>query len=364
MCFSRSPNFITDAFSRWVELVPIKDKEAITVAKALWDNWICRFGFYRQSVSDGGGEFANEVIKELTKFMASKHHIISPYSPAINGMIERVHQSLGVYIRSFCEEQTKDWVSFLPALTFSLNTKVHTATKFSPYFITYGKHPLFPWTPHDQVTYSETEISDRIRLLQYAQKLCYTNDIDARAASKRSFDVKTSFRRFKEGDDVLLYIPSPPKGENSKFYTPWRGIYKVIERTSQLTYVVHKKGGRTRRAHVNRLKFFDPLNSMEDPKVHISVDDDEKDQMDDDIPPTGQVQDQTAQDPIEHHPSTTQINTRVTRSKTRSLPSPIDRYSASATGIRKYWRHIPWVSEELNIILNHEASTVGQNFPV
>ena len=126
-----------------------------------------------------------------------------------------------------------------------------------------------------------------------------------------------------------------PKGENSKFYTPWRGIYKVIERTSQLTYVLHKKGGRTRRAHVNRLKFFDPLNSLEDPKVHISVDDDEKDQMDDDIPPTGQVQDQTAQDPIEHHPSTTQINTRVTRSKTRSLPSPIDRYSASATGIRK-----------------------------
>jgi hypothetical protein len=61
-------------------VVPIRDKEAITVAKALWDNWICRFGFYRQSVSDGGGEFANEVINELSKLMASKHHIISPYS--------------------------------------------------------------------------------------------------------------------------------------------------------------------------------------------------------------------------------------------------------------------------------------------
>ena len=39
---------ITDAFSRWVELVPIPNKEAITVAKALWDHWICRFGFYTQ----------------------------------------------------------------------------------------------------------------------------------------------------------------------------------------------------------------------------------------------------------------------------------------------------------------------------
>jgi hypothetical protein len=197
--------------------------------------------------------------------------------------------------------------------------------------------------------------------------------MDARAASKRSFDVKTSFRRFKEGDDVLLYIPSPPKGENSKFYTPWRGIYRVIERTSQLTYVVRKKGGRTRRAHVNRLKKFDPLNSMEDPKVHISLDDDEPDKMGNNMPPTEQVQDHPPQDPIQHQPSTTPTNTRddenleftrVTRSKTRSLPAQINRYSASATGITEKWRHIPWVSEEMNIILNHEGSTVGQNFPV
>ena len=159
-------------------------------------------------------------------------------------MIERVHRSLAAYIRSFCEEQTRDWVLFLPALAFSINTKVHSATKFSPYFITYGEHPVFPWTPLDHITYSESDISDRIRLLQYAQKLCYTNDLDARAASKHSFDVKTKFKKFKIADEVLLFLPSPPKGHNSKFYNPWRGIYKIIEKTSPLTYVVSKKGGR------------------------------------------------------------------------------------------------------------------------
>ena len=41
---------ITDAYSRWVELIPIENKEAITVAKALWDEWICKFGFFKQSV--------------------------------------------------------------------------------------------------------------------------------------------------------------------------------------------------------------------------------------------------------------------------------------------------------------------------
>ena len=44
---------ITDAFSRWVELVSIMNKETSTIAKALWDHWICKFVFYKQSVSDG-----------------------------------------------------------------------------------------------------------------------------------------------------------------------------------------------------------------------------------------------------------------------------------------------------------------------
>ena len=294
-----------------MELVPIPNKEAITVAKALWDNWICKFGFYRQSVSDGGREFDNEVSKELNKLMASKHHIISPYSPSVNGIIERVHRSLGGYIKSFCNNQTTNWLEYLPALTFSLNTKINKSTKFSPYFITYGEHPSFPWTPQDNITYSESEIADRVRMLQYAQQLCHKNDLDARAASKRSFDVRAKFRNFKIGDEVLLHIPSPPPGHNSKFYTPWRGIYKVTQKTSDWTYLVRKKGGRVRKAHVNRLKFYDPKNSHEDPDITISEEDDEEDK----------------QEPVEKPSQVPDPNQRITRSKTKNLPPPINRFA-------------------------------------
>jgi hypothetical protein len=302
---------ITDAFSRWVELIPIPNKEANTVAKALFDNWICKFGFYRQSVSDGGREFDNEVLKELNKLMKSKHHIVSPYSPNVNGIIERVHRSLGAFIKSFCDNQTTDWVEYLPALTFSLNTSINRSTKFSPYFITYLEHPTFPWTPNENITYSESEMADRVRMLQYTQKLCYQNDLSARAASKRAFDVKAKFRSFKIGDEVLLHIPSPPKGHNSKFYTPWRGIYTVTQKTSTGTYLVKKDGQRkARKAHVNRLKFYDPKNSHEDPAVHISQEDDEGD----------------VEEPATKIPCIPDPNQRLTRSKTKNLPPPITRY--------------------------------------
>ena len=58
---------------------------------------------------------------------------------------------------------------------------------------------------------------------------------------------------FKIKDEVLLYLPSPPKGHNSKFHTPLRGVYTVVEKTSPLTYIVRKKGGRNKRLEIIQL---------------------------------------------------------------------------------------------------------------
>ena len=149
-------------------------------------------------------------------------------------------------------------------------------------------------------------------MLQYAQKLCYENDIESKAAIKRAFDVKKKFRQFKIKDKVLLYIPSPPVGQNKKFYTPWRGIYEVIEKTSKLTYIVKKKGGRKRIAHINRLKFYDPQNSINDPEVKITVEDDEPDKED-----TLQKEKKEIKVTIRDTPDSE--NMRMTRSRTKKL---------------------------------------------
>ncbi len=35
---------MTDALTKYVKLVPLQNKEAATVAEAIFDKWICRFG--------------------------------------------------------------------------------------------------------------------------------------------------------------------------------------------------------------------------------------------------------------------------------------------------------------------------------
>ena len=74
---------------------------------------------------------------------------------------------------------------------------------------------------------------------------------------------------------------------------------------------MRKKGGRERKAHVNRLKFYDPKHSHEDPDIQISVEDDEDDK----------------QEPIDKEVKAPNPNQRVTRSKTRNLPPPITRFA-------------------------------------
>ena len=54
---------------RWPEFIALKDQKAHTVAKALYNQWICRYGAPRRILSDRGQNFTGKIIKTLTKFL-------------------------------------------------------------------------------------------------------------------------------------------------------------------------------------------------------------------------------------------------------------------------------------------------------
>ena len=61
---------MTDALTKYVELVPLQNKEATTVAEAIFDKWICRFGAPLDLVTDQGKEFCAKVSNDLLKTLA------------------------------------------------------------------------------------------------------------------------------------------------------------------------------------------------------------------------------------------------------------------------------------------------------
>ena len=138
---------ITDAFTKYVELVGITDKEALTVASAIFSRWICRFGSPLELVTDGGKEFTANIAKHLYTLMGIDHLTTSPRHPQCNSQAEVVNKTIAKYLQSFVNDTTLDWELYLAPLMFSYNTSLHKSIHNTPYFLTFGMEPRAPHFP-------------------------------------------------------------------------------------------------------------------------------------------------------------------------------------------------------------------------
>ena len=96
---SKGNNFtlvIIDAFSKFVITKAIKKKTACTVIKAIYEEFILKFGMCRHLsiISDNGLEFINSWSKTLYKLLGVKSIKTSVYKPTTNSQCERTNRSI------------------------------------------------------------------------------------------------------------------------------------------------------------------------------------------------------------------------------------------------------------------------------
>ena len=125
---------ITCAFTKLVELAALKDKEAHTVAEAIFSKWVSRYSCPSLLVSDRGLEFANQILNNLLAFLHTKHSLTAAYNPQCNSASESYNRTIIRYLRCNLQGDRLDWPEWLPALMFSYNTAVHSTTMQSPFF--------------------------------------------------------------------------------------------------------------------------------------------------------------------------------------------------------------------------------------
>jgi hypothetical protein len=68
----------------------------------------------------------------------------SPYWLAGDGCSERVIQTTMSILRHHVDEKQDRWDVTLPMLEFAMNTAVHATTKFTPWFLQFGRRPRIP----------------------------------------------------------------------------------------------------------------------------------------------------------------------------------------------------------------------------
>ena len=125
---------ILDLFTKKVFTIPLKNKEAITVAKAL-EKWLQLILPFKPKTiqSDRGPEFVNDNVKILFKTHKIYQQLSDPYMPQTQGAIERFNGTLKRMIFSYFTIYTKNiWIDILAKLTENYNSSIHSITNSLP----------------------------------------------------------------------------------------------------------------------------------------------------------------------------------------------------------------------------------------
>ncbi|KAG7188080.1 hypothetical protein KM043_015930 [Ampulex compressa] len=117
----------------------IADIAAETVAAALFEGWIARFGDQFASTAkittDQGRQFESQLFKELTQLSGSVHIRTTTYHPQANGLIERFHRQLKAAI--ICHGGQR-WTEALPAVLLGIRTAFKEDLGTTPAEMVYG----------------------------------------------------------------------------------------------------------------------------------------------------------------------------------------------------------------------------------
>ena len=223
---------ITDAFSKYAELVAIPDKEATTVASALFSRWLCRHGLPLEIVSDNGTEFCNQVIEKLLTLLNIQKTTTTPYHPQSNAQVEVCNKTIAKYLKTKVSTDTLDWEFYLAPMMFAYNTSYHRTTKSTPFEITFGIEPRTMVNPSPDLRkqYGEdfgTELYQRMQIChQIAKETARENNDEAIEKSVQYYNSKVKPITFQEGELVLLKVQNF-LGKNKKLAETFKGPYTV-----------------------------------------------------------------------------------------------------------------------------------------
>ena len=255
---------ITDAFSKWTEVIPLKTKTAAEVANAFFSQWICKRAVPKTIVTDQGKEFVNKLSEQLYSLLEISHHTTSAYHPQTNSAAESFNREIIRYLKTMMETPDEDWECWLPTLMFSYNTRIHEATKQSPFFLTYAHEPNMPYFSLEdkKPLYGEDWATQTFQRMQFTYQMVRENMVKQQEKDKTYYD-RTAKKQpqFQEGDLVMVWFPkSSFKADNIKFVRPWVR-HRVVKRLSEETYEVTKDDHRQHKhqVHVNRMKpYYEP----------------------------------------------------------------------------------------------------------
>ncbi|KAM7285215.1 uncharacterized protein ISCGN_032173 [Ixodes scapularis] len=233
---------VTDHFSKWVELYPLRKLVSERIWEKLLDTFL-RFGTPKCLVSDNASYFTSKVFVDSCLALNIKHKRTTPYHPQAN-ITERVNRNLKSMLIALTERH-RDWDEHIVEIGFAIRTSVNRSTGFTPAFLNLGKELPSPLenglrnsdgaSGRPLSTYAAGLKSRLTGALHDARE----NLDAARIEQAAQYDKNHRHLEYNVGDLVLRRmhpLSNAACGFAASLAPKWDGRYEVSTRVSRLTY--------------------------------------------------------------------------------------------------------------------------------
>ena len=224
-----------DIYSGWPECFPVPNKKAETVSHLLMEEVFPRFGAPLQIVSDNGKENINYIMRKTLEELNVHHVTTSYYHPQSNGKVERLHRTMNDILAKKIGENRQSWDLYINQMLAALRFNVSESTKFSPYYLLYGRDVILPL---DNILkprklyygdeHHEIALQEQHRAFTLIRN--YQKRVKQRQADRLNDKIKEI--EFKVGDFVY-YRNNHKRGKLDK---RWKPNYIIVEKTGPVSY--------------------------------------------------------------------------------------------------------------------------------
>ena len=256
---------IRDYFTKWTRAFAIPDQEAVTVARVVVEEFICRFVVPRQLYTDKGSNFESQMFHQICKLLDIDKTRTTSRRPQSDGMVECFNWTLERMLTMYVEKKPNRWDEYLPYVMLAYRSTIHESTSFSPSMMMLGcelELPLQVVIPRPKEDHQE-DVGDFVQDVQEKIKQVHEtarHHLKRAAQLQKNYDhrANTLGRKFQEGQAVWYHKSSLKAGRCRKFNSHWKGPYTVTEVIDDVIYQTQLKP-RTKPivCHVDTLKNYE-----------------------------------------------------------------------------------------------------------
>lgn len=240
--------------SKYLICVPIPNKEANTIARAIVENVILNYGPVKSIRTDLGTEYKNSVVKELCELLQIEHHFSTPFHHETLGSIERSHRSMNEYLRSYLTDE--NWEIYIRYFAFCYNISYTAANghTYTPFELVYGRKCNLPEElarPIEPVYNFENFVKIAKQNFQISHKIAKTEIERLKQSTKTQYDNKINPIEINKND--LILIRNEPYNKFNNIYSGPFNVTNVDKHN-----VTYLNGNKEKSVHKNRIVKYRP----------------------------------------------------------------------------------------------------------